>query len=95
MIKRVIKELLVAVYDGVQDIRHRENEMKIRCIQDILPSGIHPHFFWDSLAHGTAAVPAGVVMDLYCATVFTNTDVGSISPGFTVYDVISSFGLFR
>lgn len=32
-------------------------------------------------------------MNLYGTAVFTNTDVGSISPGFAVYDVVSGFGL--
>lgn len=62
--------------------------MEIGSIKDILPSCIHPHFFRNSLAYGTAVVAAGIVMDLYWTAVFTY--IRAISIYLTVHDVMRS-----
>ena len=47
--------------------------MEIGSIKDILPTCIHPHFFGNSLAHGTATIAAGIIMNLYGTTILTYT----------------------
>ena len=49
------------------------------------------HILWDCLTHGTTAVTAGIIMDLDSTTVFTYTDICTISSCFTVQDVPGSF----
>src|SRR5699024_10508711 len=94
VIQGVIQLLLITVNDWIQDIRNCKYEMKVRCIKYIFPAGIHPHFLWNSLAHGTTAVTTGVIMNLNGTTVLTYADIRSISSGFTVYDVPGNFCLF-
>ena len=43
--------------------------MKVRGINDLGPSFIHPDFLKNSLAVGTVAVTAGIVMNLHVSTV--------------------------
>lgn len=95
MIQGVIQNLLIAVNDGTQDIRYCKYQMKVRGIQDIFPTGIHPHFFWNSLTHGTATVPAGIMMNLGTTTVLIYADIHSISTCFTIHDVPGGPGLLR
>ena len=95
MIESIIKELLITVNDRIQKIRNGKNQMEIGRIKNIFPAGIHPFFLRNCLTHGTAAVTAGIIMDLDSAAVFTDTDICAIRPCFTVYNVPGGFCLLR
>src|SRR5699024_3344714 len=82
VIQGVIQLLLITVNDWIQDIRNCKYEMKVRRIKYIFPAGIHPHFLWNSLAHGTTAVTTGVIMNLNGTTILTYADIRTISSGF-------------
>ena len=94
VIQCVIQLLLITVNNRIQDIRNCKYEMEVRCIKHVLSAGIHPHFLWNSLAHGTTTVTAGIIVNLNSTTVFAYTDVCTICPGFAVQDVPSDFCLF-
>jgi hypothetical protein len=63
VIKGIIKKLLVAVDDRIQFLWDSEDHMEVWCIQYIFPAGVHPLFLWELLAHGTAPVTAGIVVN--------------------------------
>ena len=84
----------ITVNNRIQDIRNCKYEMEVRCIKHVLSAGIHPHFLWNSLAHGTTTVTAGIIVNLNSTTVFAYTDVCTICPGFAVQGVPSDFCLF-
>ena len=69
--------------------------MEVWCIQYIFPSGIHPFFLWELLAHGAAPVAAGIIVDGNTAAFFTHTYVNAKSACFAVSDMISRFSLSR
>ena len=49
----------------------RKHHMKVRGINDLCFSFIHPEFLQDRLAVGAVTVAAGVVMDFHVPAVFT------------------------
>jgi hypothetical protein len=67
--------------------------MEVWCIQYIFPTGVHPLFLRELLAHGTAPVAAGIIMDRNAAAFFTYTYVNTKNAGFAVPDVIRYFSL--
>lgn len=69
--------------------------MEIRSIKDILSACIHPHFFRNSLTHWAATVTAGIVMNLYEATILTYTYICTIGTGLAVHDVMCNLCLYR
>ena len=81
--------------DDFQNIRDCKHQMEIRGIKHILSASIHPHFLRNSLTHGTATVPAGIIMDMDSTTVFAYTDIRTISSCFAIQDVPGNFCLFR
>ena len=87
--------LLVVVDDRVQLLRYCEYDMKVRCIQNIFFSGIDPFFLWEFLTHGTAPVPAGIMVNGNRAAFFTDTDIHSECSGLAVHDTVGSFSLYR
>jgi hypothetical protein len=93
MIKSVIQKLLVAVDNGVQFLRNSEYYMEVWCIQYIFPAGIHPLFLWKLLAHGTAPVTTGIIVDRNTTAILTDTGIDTKGTGFAVHDVISCFAL--
>ena len=95
VIKSIIQKLLVAVDERVQFLRDSEDHMEVWSIQYIFPAGIHPLFLWKLLAHGTASVTTGIVMNRNAAAVFTDTDVDTEGARLAVHDVISCFSLSR
>lgn len=68
-VKEAVEQLLVAVNEGIQFMRKSEYYMKVRGIDHLSPAFIHPDFFKNSLAVGTVAVTAGIVMNLHVSTV--------------------------
>ena len=58
--------------------------MKVGRVYYLGPAFIHPDFFQDSLTVRSAAVTAGVVMDLHMPTVTTLTYVIAQFAGFAV-----------
>jgi hypothetical protein len=95
VIKDIIQKLLVAVDYRVQFLRDSEDYVEVWRIQFIFPAGVHPLFLWELLAHGTAPVTAGIIVDRNTAAVFTDTDIDTECTGFAVPDVISCFSLSR
>jgi hypothetical protein len=93
MIKGIIQKLLVTVDDRIQFLRDGEDHMEVWRIQYIFTTGVHPLFLRELLAHGAASVTAGIIMDRDTAALFTDADVYTKSPGFTVHDVISRLPL--
>jgi hypothetical protein len=93
VIQSIIQKLLIAVDDWIQFLRDSEDYMEVWRFQYIFPTGVHPLFLWELLAHGTAPVAAGIIVDRNTATVFTGTDVDAESASFTVHDMISCFSL--
>ena len=67
-----VKYLLVSVKKRVELMGERENDMKIRCVNDFRTSLVHPDLFFDSLAVGAVAVAVGIVVYLCMATVPTD-----------------------
>ena len=49
--------------DRIQLFRDSKDHMEVWRIQYIFPSGIHPLLLWKLLAHGTAPVTAGIVVN--------------------------------
>jgi hypothetical protein len=95
VIQGIIQKLLVAVDDRIQFLRDSEDHMEVWRIQYIFPAGVHPFFLRELLAHGTATVAAGIIVDGNTAAVFTHTYVDAKSTCFAVSDVISCFSLSR
>ena len=63
--QKIIEGLLVAVDQWVQFMRKGEYHMKIRGIDHLSPTFVHPDLLVDGLAVGTAAVSAGVIMEFH------------------------------
>jgi hypothetical protein len=95
VIQGIIQKLLVAVDDRIQFLRDSEDQMEVWRIQYIFPAGVHPFFLRELLAHGTASVTAGIVVDRNAAAVFADTDIDTECTCFAVPDVISCFSLSR
>jgi hypothetical protein len=93
VIKDIIQKLLVAIDYRVQFLRDSEDYVEVWRIQYIFPAGVHPLFLWELLAHGTAPVTAGIIVDRNTAAVFTDTDIDTECTGFAVPDVINCFSL--
>ncbi len=91
--KEIIKELLVAVDQGIKVMRECKYHMKIRGIDYLCPALIHPEFLIDSLAVGAAAVFAGIVVDLCIAAVGALAERVSERTIFTVHDRMCRFFL--
>ncbi len=62
----------------------RKHDMKVRGINDLSSSFIHPEFFQDCLAVWAVAVSAGVVMYFHVPAVRTLAKVYTKPAGFTV-----------
>jgi hypothetical protein len=95
MIKGIIQKLLITVDDRVQFLRNSEHHMKIWCFEHILPACVHPLFFWEFLAHGTAPVTTGIIVERNTAAVLAHADIDTKSTCLAVHDVISCFSLNR
>ena len=95
VIQSIIQKLLIAVDDWIQFLRDSEDYMEVWRFQYIFPTGVYPLFLWKLLAHGTASVTAGIIVDGNTAAFFTDTDVYAKSTCFAVPDVISCFSLSR
>ena len=67
-----IKKLLVTVDEGIQLMGKRENDMKIRCVNDFRAPFVHPDLFFDSLAVRAVAVTAGIVVYLRMTAILTD-----------------------
>ena len=93
MILCIIKQLLVTVYDRIQFFRNSKHHMKVWGIQYVLPAGINPFFPGEFLAHGTAPVPAGIIVDGNTAAAAADTYVNAESTCLAVHDVISCLPL--
>ena len=76
-------------------MRNSKYHMKVWGIQYILTTLINPFFLRKSLAHRTASVTTGVIMNLKLPAILTNADVSTVSTGFTVDDTVSNIGLLR
>jgi hypothetical protein len=95
VIQGIIQKLLVAVDDRIQFLRDSEDHMEVWRIQYIFPAGVHPFFLRELLAHGTATVAAGIIVDGNTAAFFTHAYVDAKSTCFAVPDVIGCFSLSR
>ena len=58
--------------------------MKVGGVNDFCPAFIYPDFFQYSLAVGTVAIAAGVVVDFHVPAVGTLTEVTAKFTGFAV-----------
>ena len=95
MVKDIVQKLLVAVNDGIKFFWYSEDHMKVWGVQYILPAGIHPLFLRKLLAHRTAPVPAGIIMDGNTAAVLADAYIDAKCAGFAIHDVINCFLLCR
>ena len=95
VIQSIIQKLLIAVDDWIQFLRNSEDYMEVWRFQYIFPTGVHPLFLGELLAHGTTPVAAGIIVDGNTAALFTHTNVDAKSTCFAVPDVISCFSLSR
>jgi hypothetical protein len=93
VIQSIIQKLLIAVDDWIQFLRDSEDYMEVWRFQYIFPTGVYPLFLWKLLAHGTAPVTAGIIVDGNTAALFTHTNVDAKSTCFAVPDVISHLPL--
>lgn len=84
--KKAIEEILVAVDQRSEFMGKCEYHMEIRGIDHFSPAFIYPEFLIDSLAVGTAAVTAGIVMDFDVSAVRTLGNVAAELTGFAVKD---------
>ena len=67
--------------------------MEVWRFQYIFPTGVYPLFLWELLAHGTAPVAAGIIVDGNTATVFAYAYVYSKGASLALPDMISSLSL--
>lgn len=72
----------------------RKHHMKVRGINDLGSSFIHPDFFQDCLTVWAATVAAGVVVKLHVSAVCALADVAAEAAGFTVQYGTCSFFLY-
>ena len=91
--QKIIEGLLVVVDQWVQFMRKGEYHMKIRGIDHLSPTFVHPDFLVDGLAVVTAAVSAGVIMEFQMAAFRT---LGNIlfTPGFSVLQLSMALEAF-
>ncbi len=88
--KKPVKKFLVAVDKSVEFMRKCEDHMKVRRIDHFGTSLVYPDFFFNSLAAGTVAVTAGIVMNVGIATFGTLAKIVSHTGGFAAQDRIGS-----
>ena len=66
-------------------MRQCKDHMKVRSIHDFCSAFVNPDFFRNCLTVGTVAIFAGVVVDLYMATIGTLVYIVSKISSFAVY----------
>ena len=93
VIQSIIQKLLIAVDNWIQFLRDSEDYMEVWRFQYIFPTGVYPLFLWELLAHGTAPVAAGIIVDGNTATVFAYAYVYSKGASLALPDMISSLSL--
>ena len=91
--EKPIKELLVAVKQGVQLVGECEHHMEIRCVNDLFSAFVHPDFLIERLAVRTAAVAAGIIVELDMSAIRAFGNIHAEPAGFTVEDGPGSFPL--
>ena len=72
----------------------RKHHMKVRGINDLGLSFIHPDFFQDGLAVRAVTVATGVVVKLHVSTVCALADVAAEIAGFAVQYGMCCFFLY-
>lgn len=92
-VEQSIEVLLVTVNEAVQFMRKCKDHMEIRRIDHFGPALIHPDFLIYSLAVGTVAVAAGIVMEFCISAVGALGNVDAKGAGFTVHDGMCGFFL--
>jgi len=83
-VKEAIKELLVAVKQGIEIMWECKYHMEIRGIDHLCPAFVYPDFLIDSLAARTAAVSAGIIVELDMPAVRALGNVAAEPAGFAV-----------
>ena len=91
--QKIIEGLLVVVDQWVQFMRKGEYHMKIRGIDHLSPTFVHPDLLVDGLAVGTAAVSAGVIMEFHMAAFRTLGNIYTQISGFAAEYGSGSFFL--
>lgn len=76
-VEKIVKKLLIAVDQGVQFLRNGKDHMEVRCVDDLRLSGIDPLLFQESLAVGTVAVAAGIVVNINITAFRAGADVAA------------------
>lgn len=92
-VQKCIEKLLVTVNQGVEFMWKRKYHMKVRGVNHFCSAFVHPDLPVGGLAAWTAAISAGVVVEIQMATVRA---LGKVSPqitGLTVKDGPGSFSL--
>lgn len=92
-VEEAVKELLVAKEEAVEIMRKCKDHMEIGGIYHFRPSFIDPELFFNSLTVRTAAVAAGVIVDLCMSAVLTNAEIAAESFGFTTDERMGRFFL--
>lgn len=77
-VKQTVKELLIAVDQGIQLMGKRKYHMEIRRVNHLCSPLIHPDLFEYCLTVRTVTVAAGIIMDFCMPTVLADSQ---IAPG--------------
>jgi len=84
--KKVVHDLPVHQYQGIQSRRNGENHMEILNGKKIFTAGLDPLFLGQGLAFGTVPIPAGVIRYLQMAAVVALVLMAAKSGGSTDLD---------
>ena len=88
-----IEKLLIAVKQGIQFMGKRKYHMKVRRVNHLSTTFVHPELLVDGLAVRAVSVSAGVIVEFQMAAVRALGNVYPKIPGFAVEDSPGSFSL--
>jgi hypothetical protein len=89
-VEKVIQRLLIVIKQWIEFMWERKDHVEVRSVDDFCPALIDPDFFLDRLAVWAVAVTAGIVVELYMATVCTLAYIDSELSRFAVQDSMGS-----
>lgn len=94
LMEQAVKELLIAIDQGIEFVGERKYYMEVRGIHDFRPAFIHPDLFEDSLTVGTVPVPAGIIVEFHVPASAAFADIHTETAGLAGKDRAGSFLLF-
>ena len=82
--EQAVEKFLVAVNERIQFMWKGKYHMEVGGVNDFRSAFIHPDFFQDSLAFGTDAAAAGIIVHFQVSAFRTPADIASKPAGFAV-----------